>query len=519
MRAKKVMAFIMAGTMLMSMAACSNNTTVNEGTEVNVSSSPTTASGDAYNQTSSGGDATTTPAETTPAETTVPKTEGELLAEKYTGFIETPMDLGGRTIHVVSTSAKRFMYNTDADGNPDPDNTPNDKIEVIKAIEEIERDYNCKIEFEQLKGKNLVSALITAQSAGDTYCDILEFGCSDTYLEQIYAAQLCMDLNDERIADIIKLEENPWLPASDFGLWAGAQYGVHFKTYNSNDHLRSVILVNKDLAKQYGVDNIYDLYYNKEWTFDKFSEICASIAAQSDGKVYPFIYGKESLYIPVLIYGNGGSTAAYEDGKYTYTALTDNTLEALNYAVDWQNKGYCHPLSESGQDEQTFANGEAVFYFCLYAGLTKYTEGTIENNYEIGLLPGPLGPSGDGEYNGVTYTEMLFNVMDNVEKPEEVAAVLVAIANRTGMHDMIETELLNTLQDEESADVLQTMYDNMKCDFSRSISTTRSLFVKANKSILKGEKTPKEAYEEIASQVQTYFDEYNSTGKITKIEE
>ncbi len=84
---------------------------------------------------------------------------------------------------------------------------------------------------------------------------------------------------------------------------------------------------------------------------------------------------------------------------------------------------------------------------------------------------------------------------------------------------MIETELLNTFQDEESADVLQTMYDNMKCDFSRSISTTRSLFVKANKSIIKGEKTPKEAYEEIASQVQTYFDEYNSTGKITKIEE
>ena len=514
MRAKKVMAVILSAAMLMSMTACSNSST---GDDATVTTTTTVAATE--KTTTTGAVESTTPEETTPVETTVSKSEGELLAEKYTGFVETPMDLGGRTIRFVSTSAKRYQYNTDAAGNPDPDNTPNDKIEVIKAIEEIEKDYNCNIEFEQLKGKNLVSALITAQSAGDTYCDILEFGCSDTYLEQIYAAQLCMDLNDARVADIIKLEENPWLPASDFGLWAGAQYGVHFKTHNSNDHLRSVILVNKDLAKQYGYDNLYDLFYKKEWTFDKFTEICASIAAQSDGTVYPFIYGKESLYIPVLIYGNGGSTAIYEDGKYQYTALTDKTLEALNYAVDWQNKGYCHPLSESGQDEQTFANGEAVFYFCLYAGLTKYTEGTIENNYEIGLLPGPLGPSGDGEYNGVTYTEMMFNIMDNVEKPEEVAAVLVAIANRTGMHDMIETELMNTLQDEESADVLQVMYDNMKCDYSRSISTTRSLFVKANKSILKLEKTPKEAYEEIASKVQTYFDEYNATGKITKIEE
>ncbi len=498
MKAKKVMALILAGAMAVSMVACGSNTGTGDTTT-------TTTTTNFVDQTSSNTDDSTTPA----------KTEGELLAEQYTGYVETPMDLGGRTIRIV-TGNSRYQYNKDAAGNPDPDNTPNDTLEVIEAIKSIEKDYNCTIEFEKLSGKNLVTALLTAQSSGDTYCDILEFGCSGTYLEQIYAAQLCMDLNDERIADIIKLDENPWLPASDFGLWAGAQYGVHFKTHNSNDHLRSVILVNKDLAKQYGIDNIYDLYYNKEWTFDKFTEICASIAAQSDGTVYPFMYGKESLYLPVLIYANGGSTAVYEDGKYSLTALTDNTLEALNYAVDWQKKGYCHPLSESGKDEQTFANGGAVFYFCLYAGLTKFTTGTIECNYEIGLLPGPLGPSGDGEYNGVTYTEMLFNVMDNVEKPEEVAAVLVAIANRTGMHDMIETELMNTLQDEESADVLQTMYDNMVCDFSRSISTTRSLFVKANNSILSFEKTPKEAYEEIASQVQAYFDEYNATGKVTK---
>jgi len=109
-------------------------------------------------------------------------------------------------------------------------------------------------------------------------------------------------------------------------------------------------------------------------------------------------------------------------------------------------------------------------------------------------------------------------ILDNVEKPEQVAAVLVALANRTGKHDMIDTELMYTLQDEESAEILQVMYDNMVCDYSRSISTTRTLFAAANKAILALEKTPKEAYEEIASQVQAYFDEYNTTGKITRVE-
>ena len=133
-------------------------------------------------------------------------------------------------------------------------------------------------------------------------------------------------------------------------------------------------------------------------------------------------------------------------------------------------------------------------------------------------MPGPLGPSGDGEYNAVTYTESMFHVMENTEKPEELAAILVALANRTGKHDMIETELMNALQDEESAEILQLMYDNMICDFSRSISKPRSLIMDANKKCLNQEKTPKEAYEEVASQIQAYFDEYNTKGTITETE-
>ncbi len=506
MKSKKVIALILAGTMALSVVACGSSTGNAETT------TPTTVSDETT--TSQGDEESTTPVATTPA-----KSEGELLAEQYAGFIETPMDLGGRTIRLVSTNATRYMYVTDAGGNPDPDNTSNETIEILNAIKSIEKDYNCTIEVELLKAKPLVEALITEQSAGGTYCDILEFDCSGTYLEQIYAAKLCMDLNDERVADIIKLEENPWLPASNFGLWAGSQYAVHFKTNNSKDLLRGVMLYNKDLAAKYGLGDIYELYDNKEWTFDKLTELCAKVASQSDGTVYPLMYLQEGLWIPMLIYANGGSIATYEDGKYMFTGLTDDTLQAINQAVDWQKKGYYHPKSEvRAEVEACFANGEAVFFCTNYATLRKYTQGDLECNYEVGLLPGPLGPDGNGEYNAVSYTEALFNIMDNVEKPEEVAAVLVALANRTGKHDMIETELTYALQDEKSAEVLQVMYDNMVCDYSRSISTTRTLCSKANKSIMKLEKTPKEAYEEVASQIQAYFDEYNASGIITPSE-
>jgi len=523
---KKLTTIALAGIMALQVAACGKTdtqadpsttpgTTLENSTTKSVEKETTTTKKEETTT-----PAQTTPVATTPAETTVPKTEGELLAEKYTGFVETPMDLGGRTIRIVSNLTKLYVYQNDAEGNPDPGRTANDTLEVVEAIKSIEKDYNCKIEFEQLKGGALVEALLTAQSAGDAYCDILEFGVSGTYIEQIYSANLCIDVNDDRIKDIIRYETNPWLPASDFALWNGKQLGVHFKTNNTGDIIKAAVLVNKDLLANYGYKDVYQFYRDKTWTFDKFEEMCASIAAQSDGKVLPVIYGKESLFVPVLIYANGGEVATYKDGKYMFTGLTDNVLEAVNYAVDLKAKGYIHEISDTSSSAVTkaFANGEAVFYFGIYNELKKYTKGEVECNYEIGLMPGPLGPSGNGEYNAVTYTESMFHVMENTEKPEEVAAILVALANRTGKHDMIETELMNTLQDEESAEVLQLMYDRMICDFSRSISKPRSLIMDANKSSLLQEKTPKEAYEEVASQIQAYFDEYNTSGTITKVE-
>lgn len=442
-------------------------------------------------------DATSTPV----PEPTATKFQGELLAEQYTGFVETPMDLGGRTIRFVTTMAKRYIY------SENKDETPNETLEIIKALETIEQDYNCTIEVEQLKGRDMVEALLTAKAAGDVYADILEFGCSDTYLEEIYAGNLVMPLDDPAIAGIIKLDTNPWLPASDFGRMFGHQFGVHFKTNNSGDLLRGVILFNKDLVEKYSLGDIYALLDNKEWTFDKLNELSASIASQSDGSVYPLLYNQEGIFLPMLIYANGGTAAEYTENGYKFTALSDNTLEALNFAVDMKTKGYIHPSSEDRKQAETiFANGEAVFFATNYASLKKYTQGTIPMEASVGLLPAPLGPNGS-DYNAVSYTEAMFHVLQNVEKPEEVAAVLVAIANRTGKRDMIETELMNTLQDEESAEVLQMMYDNMVCDFSRSISTSRGQMSAANKAIMNLEKTPKAAMEEIEVTVQTIFDE------------
>jgi ABC-type glycerol-3-phosphate transport system substrate-binding protein len=428
--------------------------------------------------------------------------EGEQLAKKYSGYVETPMDLGGREIKFVSTAGGRYTYS-------DPkDKTSNDTLEIIDDLKSIEKDYNCKIIVEPMKGRNMVTNLLTAKAAGQTYCDILEFGVSDTYLEQIYANNLVMPLDYGEVGKIINLSANPWRPQSGFGKLLGHQYGVNIKTKNSGEILRGSLLFNKDLAKKYNLGDFYDMVKKNEWTFDKFSEILAKAALQTTGsKTYPLGYLYEADYTPLLVYANNGAYAENTKDGYKYTGVSDNVLEATNFGVDLIKKGYTHPKSglKNAEIDTAFANGEIIFYFTEYNVLKMITSGTYPSDYKFGLLPAPKGPKGK-VYNSVSYTDSLFHVMNNIKKPEQVAAVLVAIANRTNKKDITNSELMYTLQDEQSADMLQLMLDNVTLDLARGISTARGTLVGANDKILKLEQTPREAYESIQEEIQGEYD-------------
>jgi len=387
---------------------------------------------------------------------------------------------------------------------------------IVDAMEQIEKDYNCKFTYEKISGSELVEQCLALKAAGDTIGDILEFGVSGTYPDKLYANNICMDLNDNSIKDIIKFYDNPWHPSSGFGLMFGNQYGVHFKLYNSSAVLRSVIVFNKNLAAKYDVGNLYDMVRNKTWTFDTFKQICSNIATQANGEVYPFIYHQEGLTVPMFVAANGGSFSESTANGYKFTALSDNTLEAMNYLVDLAKSGYIHPGSEDKKNaELTYSKEEAVFFAGGYSIIKKFKNGTFDTNSEFGLLPAPLGPNGK-EYGTISYTEDMYHIVNGIEKPEEVAAVLVAIANRTSKNtdQILEQELMSTLFDEDSGEMLELMYNNSQCDYSRVFSEARKILPPAIRSTLKQsetteftfEKTPKEAMEEIEASIQSAYD-------------
>lgn len=86
---------------------------------------------------------TAAPTATPPVDT---RTEGEKLADQYNGFVETPMDLKGRTIRIASYVGGRYDYVKTKEGKDDVANTNTQTIKVIEILKGIEKDYNCKFE-------------------------------------------------------------------------------------------------------------------------------------------------------------------------------------------------------------------------------------------------------------------------------------------------------------------------------------------------------------------------------------
>jgi len=107
--------------------------------------------------------------------------EYEFTRQVDAGFRETLMDLGGRELVIATTSFNVYNY-------WDPiDTTPNETLELIARLREIEDDYNMTFRFENAANAGaLVQQVLMNRIAGDTPIDIVNFGTNQTAPDAIF---------------------------------------------------------------------------------------------------------------------------------------------------------------------------------------------------------------------------------------------------------------------------------------------------------------------------------------------
>ncbi len=251
--------------------------------------------------------------------------------------------------------------------------------------------YGCEVEWyeitwgEQWDG---LAALILTDSPPDFYgssCDMFPFYITKGMFDPI---DDYVDYNDT--------------------LWSGMKDFVD-KYYTIGDHrymivydatFDTVCAYNSRVMDEYGFDQPAELYYNDEWTWDEFYDMCAEFSDADEGR---HALGGWS-YDRSIIYSSGASIATYDtEAKVYVSTMEDPRLDRAASLLYDLNKNDCmHPEAVlDGIEGKGIKEGEILFYVrapYAFTGPVEYVENIFGDINEIMFVPIPRDDDGDGKY-------------------------------------------------------------------------------------------------------------------------
>lgn len=482
---KKVVAVLMAAAMGLSLAGCG--------------SSGSTDSGDSGNQ---GEDAAGSGNTAQPGETDDGSGSGNVQTD------DAEYDFGGRVFRIGS------YY----DMTPDPQSNAVNAA-LSERIAYVEEHYNCKIEFVDL-GEDYVDDYTTSVLAGDPVCDI-GYAITTTVLPTLIDGGIAYPISD---LGVIDFDSYKWRQdVIEAGYYKGKNY-----TLGINDpEIRYGIFWNKTLFDEYGLPDLYELYENGEWNWDKFKEIAqmANVDKDNDGTIDIYGFNARADLGWCYLYSNEAYIANKTDTGMTVDLNDSRIVEALTAYQDFTTTVNYRPINWEVDDWDSlilsFVNGNSMMcleeFWISYMYLSPVTGTAMADDW--GWVPFPKGNSAE-EYSCYGKENGCRIMLNGVDDPEAVALVYDLIT------DIADTEedWDNLLEDqlENWCDDAQTM-ENVTYIYSRGLSRINCIngFHTLNNSmnammnaIANGEMTPQTALDTYRSEIEVAVSDIN-TGETT----
>ncbi|MBR7092306.1 MAG: extracellular solute-binding protein [Clostridia bacterium] len=283
----------------------------------------------------------------------------------------------------------------------------------------VEEAYHCTIVKETLIPNDTQNSLVTRILAGEKVADVIAGARYDEEKLRI-SGHLLKDLASDEIKNLgLDLTDPGWdATLTDVMTYNGKTYG----TFVDYPEIQSgCLFFNKDMLNSLGLPDPYQYVKDgkKEWTYDKFIEYCK--AATKNGN-YGYVTDGEGLFI--MYHNNGGwrDITKQPDGKMKYTGFTPEAVATISYLKDnIMLTGY-HPPEMGILDYHTmFKEGKVLFV----SGPDTYY--WVEDkwggvDFEVGLLPMPIGPNGDDYSYRLGQWSMTFMIPATNDDPEMAVA-------------------------------------------------------------------------------------------------
>jgi multiple sugar transport system substrate-binding protein len=385
---------------------------------------------------------------------------------------EPTYDFGGRVLKIGS------YY----DMTPDPESSAL-KEAFAERIKFVEENYNCKIEFVAIPD-DYTAAYITSVLAGDPIVDI-GYVMSYKLLPSLIEGGIAYPVSD---LGVFNFDDYKWRP--DY-VEAGNYKGKNYSFLMKDPEVRYGIFWNKTLFEQYGLPDLYELYENGEWTWDKFKEIAIAGNQDLDNDGTIDIYGfneRESIEW-CYIYSNGATVANKTDSGMELDLSDNKVVEALTALQDFKTT-VTHQSGWLGAwDDQikNFRDGKAMMsleeFWISYAYLHEMPD-------DFGFVPFPKGPSAtDWSCYGKEVAPRF--MLNGIEDPEEAALI----------YDLI-TDIVET--DEEWDDLMEAQLEAW-ADDAETVEITMDLFNRGLINI-----NPIKGFNDLSTTVNTMFGEITS---------
>ena len=265
-------------------------------------------------------------------------------------------------------------------------------------VKVVEKRYNCKFKYMNLTWSGIVDSINTSIMSGTPDCDIydvaLQYGLPAILNGQAQALEDFLPADD----DVLTTQENMKslnLMDMDKTYLFSTAGGVNTQAWG--------LCFNRDIVeKTAGLENPQDVYDRGEWTWDKFREYMQACTYDQDGDGVMDVYGYGTYWTQTLqhlMMSNGTGIAMSDKESVTSPA----TIEVLDYINNMYNVWKCaYPWNEDDymSNGETWKDGHVAFWAAQHWVLN---EGDIsEKEWELGVVPWPIGPSGDAEKNSYT---------------------------------------------------------------------------------------------------------------------
>jgi hypothetical protein len=300
-------------------------------------------------------------------------------------------DDGPRTI-VIGTWFDIYYVSkhTDVNDNRSVSNTETAQM-MLDNMRRIEEEFNVKLDYRNLTFDGIQESITTSIMAGLPDCDVymvdLQFGIPAVL------SNLAISLESMGLEGTDVLSDAPVVMKS---LNIGQDETYLFTAAPMDAEATKVypLAFNMDMIRAKNLENPQDLYDRGEWTWDKWREYLVALTDTSQG-----IYGWSGYWswaLENLLFSNDTTIAG---GPQT-TVTDSRTIEVFDLFYTIYNvERTARPWDNTNWEinNEMYADGKSGFWVGAHWLFDE--QGGAELPFEIGVVPWPVGPSGNRETN------------------------------------------------------------------------------------------------------------------------